>query len=158
MKLKNVGQSRSAPGPYVETIHTIVPPARRNASARRLMLGTISRAIGISATAPGATNPVCMSTTSSAVLLGSMAMNGCTRPRRRIDISMACCAISILCTVWQLLLAGLAKCALEFQDDLPEVLTLAHVFERCTSLGPREDAIDHRAHLVQRDRAVHMVE
>ena len=50
-----------------------------------------------SATASGATNPVCMSTTSSAVFRASIVVNGCTRPRRCIEISTACCAISILC-------------------------------------------------------------
>src|SRR6476661_5431747 len=67
------------------------------------MLGTISRAAGISATAPGSRNPVCMSTTKSAVLRGSMVTKGCTRPRRRIEMSIACRAISILCIGFELL-------------------------------------------------------
>ncbi len=62
------------------------------------MLGTISRATGISPTAPGARKPVCMSTTSSAVLRGSIVVKGCTRPLRRSEMSMACCAIFMLCT------------------------------------------------------------
>src|SRR5271154_5559397 len=47
---------------------------------------------------------------------------------------------------------------LEFQDDLAEVLALAHVFQRRAGFGPGEDAIDCRAHPVQCDRAVHVVE
>src|SRR4029077_14185990 len=81
------------------------------------MLGTISRAAGISATAPGSRNPVCMSTTKSAVLRGSMVTKGCTRPRRRIEMSIACCAISILCIGFGLLLSesvvGDGECQLD---------------------------------------------
>jgi IS30 family transposase len=40
----------------------------------------------------------CISTTRSAVLRGSIEVKGCTRPRRRNAMSMACRAISILCT------------------------------------------------------------
>src|SRR5262245_48542262 len=133
------------------------------------MFGTMLRAIGISATAPGATKPVCMSTTSSAVLRASIVGKGCTRPRRRSETSIACCAISIWCSAAGLDSGDTFSFTLlriiaahwqgsELEHDLAEMLALAHVSKRGAGIRPREHAVDHGPHPLQRDGAVHVLE
>src|SRR5262249_31789673 len=62
------------------------------------MLGTIFSAMGQSAWAtPGSMKAFCMSTTTSAVLPGSMSSNTCSRPRLAITRSTIDCGMETLC-------------------------------------------------------------
>ncbi|HME25609.1 MAG TPA: hypothetical protein VKI44_30455 [Acetobacteraceae bacterium] len=74
----------TAIGSKVFWMYTTSPPAARRAALIRLTLGTMSRAVAISATWPGAMKPFCRSTTIWAVCSGIRLPNTRSPPRRSL--------------------------------------------------------------------------
>src|SRR5687767_5196999 len=114
-----------------------VAPRLRSSAATRLIDGTMSRALGTSIGAPGATNAFCMSMTSSAVRFASSASNRCRRPRRARTRSFISGRISTECIEG---LGHLLSLALGRQDALARAEVVLHV------LGPSGsgDGAGHR--------------